>query len=41
MGAPNIKCAAGLVCDTGAGTAPTAPEGAQASAKPGTCRKPS
>jgi hypothetical protein len=39
MGAPNIQCADGLVCDYGAGTAPTAPAGAAASAKPGTCKK--
>jgi hypothetical protein len=39
MGMPNIACADGLVCDYGAGTAPTAPAGAESSAKPGTCKK--
>jgi len=39
MGAPNRQCADGLVCDVGAGTAPTAPAGAESSAKPGTCKK--
>jgi hypothetical protein len=39
MGAPNIQCATGLVCDRSGGTAPGAPPGAQGSARPGTCKK--
>lgn len=39
MGAPNIQCASGLVCDTSAGTAPNPPAGAQGSARGGVCKK--
>jgi len=38
MGQPNIQCMAGLVCDM-SNTAPAGPPGAQASARPGTCKK--
>lgn len=39
LGAPNVPCASGLVCDTSAGTAPNAPPGASGSARGGVCKK--